>query len=150
MTTLTWKLRNISHRSTIEDFTEEIDEAEFVRQYNSSHMLMKKLYLCLALMNLLLCIVPHSSSLVTMAVPMLHWDVTSDYLSQVRQPMWITIRDFLLPPDMLAMRTAGPRWNHWWLHGSFAALWFFLMEKGEGEKMESEPLPEWPSPDKTR
>ena len=29
--------------------------------------------------------------------------------------------------------------------GSFAALWFFLMEKDESEKGESEPLPEWPS-----
>ena len=46
-----------SHRNTIEVFTEEIDEAEFVRQYNSSHLLMKKLYLCLALMILLLGVV---------------------------------------------------------------------------------------------
>ena len=49
--------------------------------------------------------------------------------------MWITIRDFLLPPDMLAMRTAGPNWNHSKLYGSFAALWFFLMEKDESEKV---------------
>ena len=42
-----------------------------------------------------------------------HWDVTSDHFSQVRDgSVWITIRDFLLPPDMLAMRTAGPNWNH--------------------------------------
>ena len=26
--------------------------------------------------------------------------------------MWITIRDLLLSPDFLAMRTAGPKWNH--------------------------------------
>ena len=43
-----------------------------------------------------------------MAVPMPHWDVTSDYLSQVTgSPVWITILD-----DMLAMRTAGPNWNN--------------------------------------
>ena len=102
--------------------------------------------LCLALMNLLLGVVPHSSSLVTMALPMTHWDVTSDFLSQMRDsPVWITIRDFLLPPDMLAMRTAGPKWNHAKLCGFFAALWFFLMENGESEKEESESLPEWPS-----
>ena len=126
--------------------TEEIDEAEFVRQYNSSHMLMKMLYLCLAHMNLLLRAVLHSSSLVTMAVPIPHWDGTSDFLSQVRDsPIWISIFDLLFPPDMLAMRTAGPKWNHAKLYGSFAALWFFLMEKDEGDKGASEALPEWPS-----
>ena len=46
---------------------------------------------------------------------------------------------------MFAMRTAGPKWNHAMLYGSFAALWFFHMEKDEGEKGESEPLPKWPS-----
>ena len=66
------------------------------------------LYLCLTLMNLLLRVVLHSSSLVTMAVPIPRWDVTSD---------------FLFPPDMLAVRTAGPKWNHAKLYGSFAALW---------------------------
>ena len=97
MTTLTWMVRNIPNRNTIEDLTEEIDEARFARQYNSPHSL-ERLYLCLALMNLLLGVVLHSSSLATMAVPMPHWDVTSDYLSQVRDsPVWITIRDFLLP-----------------------------------------------------
>ena len=90
--------------------------------------------------------VPPSSSLVTMVVPIPRWDVTSDYLSQVRDsPVWISIRDFLFPPDMLAMHTAGPKWNHSKLYGSFAALWFFLMEKDESEKGEFEPLPEWPS-----
>ena len=70
-----------------------------------------------------------------------------DCLSQVRDsPVWITIRDFLLPPDMLAMRTAGPKWNHAKLYGFFAALWFFLMENGEDQKRESESLPEWSSP----
>ena len=69
-----------------------------------------------------------SSSFVTMAVAIPDWDVKSDYLSQVRDsPMWISIRDFLFPPDILATRTAGPKWNHAKLYGSFAALWFFLM-----------------------
>ena len=49
----------------------------------------------------------------------------------------------LAPPDILAARTT---WNHAKLNGSFATLWFFLMEKGESEKGESESLPEWPSP----
>ena len=102
---------------------------------------------CLALMNLLLSVASPSSSLVTMAVSTPHWDVNSDYLSQVRDsPVWISIRDFPFPPDILAMRTAGPKWNHAKMDGSFAALWFFLMEKDESEKGESEPLPEWPSP----
>ena len=97
-------------------------------------------------MNMLLGVVPHSSSLVTTAVPMPHRDVTSDYLRQVRDsPVWITIRDFLFPPDMLAMRTAGPNWKHSRLYGSFAVSWFFLMERRESEKGESEPPPEWPS-----
>ena len=113
-------VKSIPNRNTIEHFTKEIDEARFVRQYNSSHLLMKKLYLCFALMNLLLGVVPHSSSLVTMAVPMPHWHVTSDYFSQVRDnPVWITIRDIFFPPDMLAMRTAGPNWDHPKLYGSF-------------------------------
>ena len=34
MTALTWMVKNISNRNTIEDFTEEIDEAGFVRQCN--------------------------------------------------------------------------------------------------------------------
>ena len=100
----------------------------------------------LTLMDLLLGVVPHSFSQATVAVPMPHWDVTSDFLSQVRDsPVWITIRDFLLPPDILTMRTAGPKWNHAKLCGFFAALWFFLMESGESAKGESESLSERPS-----
>ena len=52
MTTLTWMVRNIPDRTTIKEFTEEIDEARFVRQYNFFHLLMRMLCLCLALMNL--------------------------------------------------------------------------------------------------
>ena len=92
-------------------------------------------------MNLLLGVVPHSSSLVIMAIPMPNWD----YLSQVwDSQLWITIRDFLLPPDMLAMRRAGPKWNHAKLCGFFPALRFFLMENGEDTKGKTESLPEWP------
>ena len=57
MTAITRMVRNIPNRNTIEDFTEETDEARFVRQYKSSHILMQTLYLCLALMNLLLGVV---------------------------------------------------------------------------------------------
>ena len=58
MTAFTWMVRNIPNLNTIEDFTEEIDEAEFVTQYNSSYMLMNMLYLCVALMNLVLGVAP--------------------------------------------------------------------------------------------
>ena len=34
MTALTWMVKNIPNRTTIEDCTEEIDEARFVTQYN--------------------------------------------------------------------------------------------------------------------
>ena len=52
MTTLTWMVRNIPDRTTIKEFTVEIDEAGFVRQYNFFHLLMRMLCLCLDLMNL--------------------------------------------------------------------------------------------------
>ena len=90
----TWTGENISNRTTTKNFTEETDEAEFVRHFNSFHMLMR-----------IMCLRPFG-------------------------------------PDMLAMRT---KWNHAKLYGSFAALWFFLMEKDESEKGEPEPLPGWPS-----
>ena len=50
MTTLTWMVRNIPNRYTIQDFTEEIDEARFVRQYNSNHLLIKLLSVCVWLL----------------------------------------------------------------------------------------------------
>ena len=46
----------ISNRNTIEDYTEAIDEAGFVRVYNFFHLLIRMLCLCLALMNLLLSV----------------------------------------------------------------------------------------------
>ena len=64
----------------MEDFTEGIDEARFVRQYNFFHLLMRLLCLCMALVNLLLS-VTHPSSSVTMAVSIPHWDVKSNRLS---------------------------------------------------------------------
>ena len=41
MTALTWMVKNTDNRNTIEDFTEEIDEAGFVRQYNFSRLLLR-------------------------------------------------------------------------------------------------------------
>ena len=95
MTARTW-MKNNSNQTTIEDFTEILDEAGFVRQYNSCHLLMRMLCMCLALMNLLLSVASPSSSFVTMAVSIPHWDVKLDFLSQVRaSPVWISIRGFL-------------------------------------------------------
>ena len=81
------------------------------------------------------------------AIP--HWDVTSEYLSQVRDSsVWISIRDFLFPltfwlcarPDRngTTRRCMGPL-------QLFAALWFLFIEKDDSGKGESEALPEWPS-----
>ena len=56
--------------------------------------------------------------------------------------MWATIRDYLTPLDVLDMRTAGQKWNCAKLHGSFAALWFFLMKK---DGREEGTQPEWPT-----
>ena len=91
--------------------------------------------------HLLLGVVLHSSSPVTMAIPMSHWV----YLNQVRDsPVWITIRDFLIP-SMLLMRTARAKCNRAKLYGPFAALCFILMETNEDQSGESESLPEWPN-----
>ena len=81
MTALTWMVKNIPNRNTIEDVTEEIDVARFVRQYNFFHLLMRMLCLCLALLNLLLNVAPSSSTFVTMAVSIPHWVVKSNSLS---------------------------------------------------------------------
>ena len=81
MTALTWMGKNFPNRNTIEVFTEEIGEAGFVKQYNFFHLLMRMLCLCLALMNLLLCVALPSSSFVTVAVSIPHWVVKSDRLS---------------------------------------------------------------------
>ena len=81
MTALTWMVKNIPNRNTIEDFTEEIDEAGFVRQYNFFHLLMSILCLSLALMNILPCAALPLSSFVTMATLTPHWVVNSNRLS---------------------------------------------------------------------
>ena len=44
--------KRIPNRTFTEDFKEEIDEATFVRQYNSFHLRMRMLCLCLALMKI--------------------------------------------------------------------------------------------------
>ena len=49
MTVLAWMVKNIPNRNTIEDSTEEIDEAKFVRQYNFFHLMMRMLCPCLLL-----------------------------------------------------------------------------------------------------
>ena len=92
------------NQNTVENFTEEIDEADFVTQYNSSHD--ANLFLCWAFMNLLLSFVPNSSSLVTINTT-LGRDVELPQSSE-GQPVWVSIRDFLSLPDMLSLRTAGP------------------------------------------
>ena len=46
----------------------------------------------------------------------------------------VPIRDFFAPFYILVVRTAGHKWNQAKLYGSFAALWFFLMEKDESER----------------
>ena len=79
---------------------------------------MKKLYLCLALMSLVLYVVLHSSSLVTMAVPMpVGRDVGSPQSSEGQPSVDLSSR-FPFPPDIWAVRKAGPKWNHAKLHGS--------------------------------
>ena len=45
MTALTWMVKNIPNRTTIEDCTDEIIEAGFVRQYDLFHLLMRMLCL---------------------------------------------------------------------------------------------------------
>ena len=58
--------------------------------------------------------------------------------------MWITISEFRLPPDMLAMRTAGPKWNRAKLYGFFAASWFFLWKTVKIRKGNLSLLPNGP------
>ena len=73
-------VKNIPNRDTIENFTDKIEKARLVRQYNFLHLLMRMLCLCLALMNLLLSIAP-PSSFVTIAVSIPRWVMRSDRLS---------------------------------------------------------------------
>ena len=82
MTALTWMVKNIPNRNTIEEFTDKIDEAGFVGQYNFCYLPRRMSCLCLALMNLLLCVALPSSSFVTMAVSTPYWVVKSDRLSR--------------------------------------------------------------------
>ena len=71
---------------------------------------------------------------------------TKDYINEVSESSWwALIRDYLTPPDVLVMRTAGPKWNNAKLYGEFAALWFFLMTKDGSEEGAPVPHLEWPS-----
>ena len=53
MTALTWMVRRMPNRNTIDVFTNEIDESGFVRLQFLS-LADQKLHLCMALMNMLL------------------------------------------------------------------------------------------------
>ena len=60
-----------------------------------------------------------------------------DYIGEASESsLWASIRDYLTPPDILVLRTAGSKWNNAKFYGEFAALWFFLMTKDGSE---------WPS-----
>ena len=64
-----------------------------------------------------------------------------DYISEVRESsLWAPIRDYFTLPDVLATRSAGPKWNCAKLYGEFAASWFFLMTKDGSEEGAQ---PEW-------
>ena len=53
-----------------------------------------------------------------------------DCISEVSESsLWVSIRDFLTPPDVLIMRTAGPKWNQAKLYGKFAAFVVLSHEK---------------------
>ena len=69
-----------------------------------------------------------------------------DYISEESESsLWASIRDYLTPPDVLVMRTAGPKWNNAKLYGEFGALWFFLVTKDGSEEGAPALQPEWPS-----
>ena len=69
-----------------------------------------------------------------------------DYISEISESsLWASIRDYLTPPGVLIMRTAGPKWNRAQLYGEFAPVWFFLMTKNGSEEGVPVSLPEGPS-----
>ena len=45
-------------------------------------------------------------------------------------PPWDSVRAFLVPDDVLCMRTTAGKWNVAGLYGPFAELHFFLMREG--------------------
>ena len=56
-----------------------------------------------------------------------------DYISEVSESsLWASIRDYVAPPDVLIMRTAGPKWNHAKLYGEFASLWYGFLPHEKG------------------
>ena len=47
-----------------------------------------------------------------------------EYISEVSESsLWASIRDYLTPPDVLIMRTAGSKWNHA-MYGKIVAYCF--------------------------
>ena len=44
-------------------------------------------------------------------------------------PLWASVRAFLVPDDVLCMRTTAEKWNAAGLYGPFAELYFVLLKK---------------------
>ena len=44
-------------------------------------------------------------------------------------PLWASVRAFLVPDDVLCMRTTAEKWNVTGLYGPFAELYFVLLKK---------------------
>ena len=82
MPPLTWIVKHIPNRTTIDDFTEEVDETRFVRQYNFFSPTDENVVSVFGSYEPV-CIVSRSSSssLVTVAILIPHWVVNSDRLS---------------------------------------------------------------------
>ena len=52
---------------------------------------------------------------------------TCDYV--LEGPLWASVRAFLVPDDVLCMRTTAEKWNAAGLYGPFAELCFVLLKK---------------------
>ena len=69
-----------------------------------------------------------------------------NYISEIRESsLWAPLHDYLTLADVLALRTAGPKWYNAKLYGEFTELWFFLTKRKSGDEPPFVPLPEWPS-----
>ena len=51
----------------------------------------------------------------------------------IEGPLWVSVLAFLVPGDVLCMRTNTVRWKIAGLYGAFADLFFFLLKK-DGKK----------------
>ena len=52
-------------------------------------------------------------------------------------PLWVSVRIFLVPDDVLCVRTTAAKWNIAGLYGPFAELYFFLIKKRREEPQPS-------------